>query len=378
MGATFGLTFARQPGQDSWTVVGTGLLDPVALGALAAAAPATAGIHLEVDDSDSWSVAVYANGEVILYVDGIPLPGRNAAAHADRLTDAVRRAFGLELDRTAVRKALTAEAVFAEDAMAAFAALLGLDWPDLVQNVTADHAPGPQQTRRTAEAFDIHVHAALVGPPPPSAVEYVGHLAALVGGDGWWYASPVDGGEPIAASTDDTPGVRQIAALTAAGRIAMLTAQLTKTTITYTTSPVDVHLLAPAALAADGRPREGEATLTELMLGIAPALHDALFSETAAVHGYATTVPVPDDSGESFKIRAWPPPGHWLEYLGAELVVRCGGHARVSTALAGWTLRWHDDGGVTARLPVAAHRATDPTMSPLRMKMTELLMAVEP
>jgi hypothetical protein len=348
------------------------------LGALAAAAPANAGIHFEVDDSDSWSVAVYTAGQVLLYIDGIPLPGRDAAVQAPRVTDAVRRAFGIELDQTAVRDALAAEAVFAENAMAAFADLLGIDSAARMQNATADDVPGPPQIRRQAEAFDIHVHAALAAPPPEPAVEYLERLAGLVGGDGWWYASPEDGGEPFDASTDDPRGVRQLAALTAAGRIAELTVQLTATTITYTASPVEIHLLAPGALEADGHPRDGDATLTELMLGTAPALHDALFGETAAEYGYATTVPVPDDGGESIAIRDWPPPGHWLDYLGAELIARCGGRASVTSALAGWNLLWHDDGAVTTHLPVAAHRATDPAMAPLRLKMTELLADVEP
>ncbi len=357
--------------------MGAGLLSPVALGALAAAAPANAGVHLEVDDSDSWSVAVYTGGEVLLNIEGIPLPGRDAAVQAPRVTDAVRRAFGLGLDSSAVREALATEAVFAENALATFAELLGIDSVTLVQHAKADHAPSPPPTRRPAEAFDIHLHAALAEPPSVPAVEYLERLAGLVGGDGWWYATRRDGGETFDTRTDDKAGVRQLAALTAAGQTAELTLQLSATTITYTTDPVDIHLLAQRALEADGRPRDGDETLTSLMLGAAPALHQMLFAKTAAEYGYATTVPVPDDDGESITIRDWPPSGHWLDYLGIEVVANCGGRAGLTSALTGWDLFWHDDGAVTARLPVAPYNATDPAMAPLRAKMTELLADVE-
>lgn len=378
MASTFATICERRPGMSGWIVEHVAdLLHPSDLAARAAATPTTAGIYLEVDDSDTWSVLIYAQGQVIVSVQQLPLPAAQAAVAAPRIVAAARAAFGIELDEQTVREALEATAVFAEDAMADFASLLGIeDARRGSPSAAATSAAVTSSPRPAPTAFDVHLHASLSGPLAEPVVDYVGHVAHVLGGGrgggGWWYASTRRGDRTVDARGSDTRAVERISAVAEAGDLALLTVQLDSATITCEPDPGELHVLAPALLAADGA--ANDAGLAALLLGDVPALHEALFAQSATEHGYATTVPIPDpDGAEALAIRAWPPYGHWLDYLSAPLVDRCGGRDHVTRALSEWTLCWQESGSVTAQMPVAPHEAADPAVAPLRERLHDLL-----
>jgi hypothetical protein len=92
----------------------------------------------------------------------------------------------------------------------------------------------------------------LSGRPPERAVDFVGGVAHVLGGSGWWYATPRTRDRSVDARGSDARALERISTLEEAGELALLTVQLDSASITYEADPVELHVLAPALLGADG------------------------------------------------------------------------------------------------------------------------------
>lgn len=350
-----------------------------------AATTGLGGVYLECADSDSWNFVAFAGGRVTAQL-GDP---------ASSVVDALHRAFGVALPANEIAAILVSKPLMAEAAMEQFARRLGIETSlnsyglirqgqlaGLSEHELRVITPPPTPLVADAE-LDVYLYSWVRGALPDDALatDLIDWVAHAVDSNVQWLARARpsnEGGGPALPSEEidgidgDESQLGRVRSLAAEGRLASLDIFADDVRLTYKSANEDHHTVlmrAPELLSPDGASRAPK--LAALMLGADPALHRRLFANFRSWYGFVMPVPAQDDRGELSRLIAWPPFGHWLDYLSGGLVEQCGGRTRVERSLSGHTLTWN--GSLIAQLPAPVYRALEPALHPCRENIQRLI-----
>lgn len=397
--------FVVAPERDGWTPVFPGfdlaedLLDSFVGGTRAA------GIHLYTVDSDWWGLRIFSGGRTHAAYDS----RGGGPGDAPLVAEAALNAFGLRPDVREVGEALAVKGIYAEEGMERLARLLGITTArnqlDYLKRGHADgldpatlvavelSEPGHEPGRTAARPFNVYVYVMIRRP----GAGFGGRLADLL----LWARDNLNGGSwgggasatfvsaaPLSledyfgaggVSTErlltgaDAEATRaelsRVAEAAEEGRLRALTVSLDRLTVSYYGEGADSRavqmlffgLLDESNLSASA-PRyaavfDDDGPLTALA-----------FEGLDAYYGFVGVVPADaaPDSEELSRLLAWPPHGHWLNYLSAELAAGAGGLSDLQASLPELRFTPHPSGALTLRLPVPPHETTGPPARRLR------------
>ncbi len=397
--------FVVAPERDGWTPVFPGFdLDEDLLDSFVESTVA-AGIHLYTIDSDWWGLRIFSGGRTHAAYDS----RRGGPDDAPSIVEAALSAFGVRLDEREVGEALGVQSVYAEEGMDRLARLLGIttarNQRDYLKRGHADgldpatlvavelsapeQSPGPAAAR----TFNVYLYSMIRRPRAGFGGRLTNFLLWArdnLNGGSWGggasatfvSASPFNledyfgaggaGTERVLTGTDEEATraeLRRLAEAAEDGRLRALTVSLDSLTVSYYGEGADsrtVQMLFFELL--DENNRSASASRYAAVFDEDSPLPAMAFEGLDAYYGFVGVVPsdAPANSEELSRLLTWPPHGHWLNYLSAELAAEAGGLSDLQTSLPELRFTPHSSGALTIRLPVPPHETTGPRARRLR------------
>lgn len=397
--------FVVAPEREGWTPVFPGfdlsedLLDSFVEGT------AAAGVHLYTVDSDWWGLRIFSGGRTHAAYDS----RRGGPNDAALIVEAALNAFGIRLDEREVGEALGVKSVYAEEGMDRVARLLGVttarNQRDYLKRGHADgldpatlvavelDAPAQSPGPAAARTFNAYLYA-MIRRPGAGFGERLTNLLLWardnLNGGSWGGgasatfvpASPINledyfgaGGmstERLLTGTDEEATraeLRRLAGAAEDGRLRALTVSLDRLAVSYYGEGADsraVQMLFFELLDENGG--SASASRHAAVFGDDGPLPAMAFEGLDAYYGFVGVVPsdAAPNSEELSSLLAWPPHGHWLNYLSAGMAAEAGGLSDLQASLPELRFTPHTSGALTIRLPVPPHETAGPRARRLR------------